>query len=272
MNQWKALSSTVVAALILASSLPAEETHALVYRYTKGQVMKYKVRYDMAIHAPSLQGGKITIQQEGYQVMTVDKVRDDGSAEIIVKGEDSVARVNNEAVPSKFLGFPDYLSVRLLNTSRGETLEATPEGEVEAKDSRLVENLLQSAKSMSFHLPPKPVKVGHTWQGEIVQSVESPGLGTIDLVVDLTFTFSSIETLKGYRCAVIGLSGSGNGAIGEGAGTIELKIKGSIHHALEEGMTVRTRTEEDLTFHLIEPEGPEEAHQSLVSTEELVVK
>ena len=264
------IGSAAAVMLVSAGGLAAaKESFTLEFKYKEGQVLKYKRVNNLEISSVLFSGGKMAIDQEMVQVQRVDKVRKDGLIEVALLSESVVMKIDNEVVPGNqtLSGMPSDLVTGMVFTPTGRIESVSALNEVAPENKAQVENLFDNMKNRGFHFLEKPVQIGDSWSQEIVQSIEIPNLGTVDVNMVMNYTFEIIESYEGFRCARVSIKGEGNGTIGEGLGTLEVTQDGYILHAVEEGFTLFTKQKEIVDMSLVTPQGPVEIKHDHLTTE-----
>jgi hypothetical protein len=85
--------------------------------------------------------------------------------------------------------------------------------------------------------PEAPVTPGHSWSAEIPANAQLP------VPLKIVHKFEKIERINGSRCAVVSSSGTAKGKLPDGSGAFAAKLESSTALSLDDGQTVRGRSE-----------------------------
>lgn len=247
--------------------------YTLAFKYKPGEVSKYKNTINMEVRSAAIPGGKMVMAEEYIETTKVLSVAADGTGEVEVTTSAFIQKVNGEKTPagaSMITGIPQDTPVIQTASRNGRILGTRLGKDLPEADKTKVEAALQNMKDRGIKLPEKPIRKGESWKREEIISNEVPGLGVIDISIAMQYTLAAEEKMLGLRCVRIAMVGSGSGMLGEGKGEIDIKLKGSLWLAVEEGKLVKVETEDNETMKLAGPDGQIEVIQVVSLVNELI--
>ncbi len=237
------LAVLITAGLISASSLFAQESYNLSYKFTKGKSYLYRnvTTSDMTQEA---MGREMKFSNSSNDVVRfeVNDLASNGDADLIFTLDSAVVRTS-------MMGRDTTLDVSALLGKRVKAT-ITPLGEVkkfEEVDSVSVQNrfvsISQLVNSFFARLAGKEIKTGDSWNGSVIDTIKNFGGAIID-TTNFVYTLAGKENKLGHSCLKIPFTSSlrlnGNGNMqgmelfinGNG------KASGTIYFDAENGLLV----------------------------------
>jgi len=255
--------------LLAAGTLCWSQERLLQLNYREGETYPYKIHLEIEIQGDAVPGGKTTIQEERVQIRTVRKVYPDGAADVLFTNTSYELRQNKEVISStatdglSVIGFPVDVPVLIRISKAGGFLDIRPVKELRPSQKARAEAFFQNLKGLSMGFPEMPVKVGQTWDRQVLTASDAPGLGTIDIAMNVTYTFAGIQAYYGVECARITGRGSGTGVFEGGGGTMEVTTSSETLLDLEGGREMKNVESGAYAITLVTEEGERKLKQTL---------
>ncbi len=237
------LAAVFTVAFLSASSLFAQESFNLNYKFTKGKTYLYKNETTSNM-TQEVMGREMKFDNISNDVVRflVNDVASNGDADLTFSLDSAV-------VKTSMMGRDTTLDVSALLGKRVKAT-ITPLGEVknfEEVDSVSVQNrfvsISQVVNSFFARLAGKEIKTGDSWNGTVIDTIKNFGGAIID-TTDYVYTIAGKENKLGHSCVKIPftsnlkLSGNGNMQGMElyinGTG----KATGTIYFDAEDGLLV----------------------------------
>ncbi len=256
-----ALRRSLLWILVLAAGTACWGQEVLLeLKYEKGETRQYRILLEIELSGDLIPAGR-KIEESRTVKWEIQKVHDNGSADVLVTQSDISYKEDGEEIPLaandglSVAGLPVDVPLLFTFSANGNVKDIKPTKELRPSQKAKAESFFDTLKNMKEVWPEKPVKPGHTWEDTIIVSAELGGQINLDISADLIYTFEGIETHGGVSCAKIKAAGSGSGVLGDGMGTVETKSATITFIDLEKGRIVEVDEQNDTTFTIITEKG-----------------
>ena len=207
-------SSLVLVLIGLVAGFAAAQEIALKLRYQPGQTLNYKVTVEGKVNLVSEVGVATDLQFKGEltQEQVVKEVADDGTATLLltVSGKMRLVPPTGEAQPTE--QEVPTIKVMMKIAPDGRVVEVKPVKEEGGKSGEQLmalqdpfQALTMSASAWSLlapNLPPKPVKVGETWEMSSTVPIPTPSGQSVQAKVIGKGKLVSVERKDGSEIAL----------------------------------------------------------------------
>ena len=249
-NNIYAFAVALTAVFLFTSSLFAQETYNLSYKFSKGKTYLYK-NETASNMTQEVMGREMKFDNTANDVVrfVVNDVASNGDAELVFSLDSAV-------VTTSMMGRDTTMDV---SSQLGKRVKATitPIGEVknfEELDSVAASNrfvsLSQVVNGFFARFAGKEIKTGDTWNNSVIDTIKNFGGAIID-TTDYVYTLAGKENKLGHNCLKIPftsnlkLEGKGNmqgmDLYINGTG----KASGTIYFDAENGMLIYSQTNMD---------------------------
>jgi len=258
---WLVLAFCTVCAVMLVPQAQSQESVRLEYKYTPGELLRYKMQFDATLNVQGAEGGQsleMPMRMAGVMRQKTNRVLPSGDAEIVISFESMRMQMENQIHEMPVKQLP---AMTFVVTKSGQVRSASiPGTNFSAPFSS--EMFTPGGFGNYVFLPTTELRVGDTWTQDISNI---PGFGTIRSTGKLISTNTNIGK---YRVAAFRQSVSGSLAMGmpmalstqEGTGGLPgVDAKGAflgdgtVYFSVEQGRLIRTTGTIDMQLNVSVP-------------------
>lgn len=205
----------LLAAIVFCSTIYAQETYKLQYKFEKGKTYVYKIESNTDM-TQQMMGREMKFNTVAHNIarFKIENTSDDGSADIIFSLDSSYIKTNMRG----------HDTTMVLDQMIGKRIEMNVSNLGKLYKYKILDTLVNNAWSNSIAqqsknffrvLNGKNIKVGDKWSATQIDTIDNMG-GKIVSTIDFDYTLAGTAEKLGHKClnipytAKIKIEGKGN--------------------------------------------------------------
>jgi len=253
----QALQRMIAAFCVLsffAVPLSAQEVR-LQYKFKTGDVSRYKETTENDMTSDMMPAGGQKVFNEMYSTQRVEKVNNDGSAEV-VQTIDSVNTLLNDQPfnnpqTTALVGLP----VRITVAATGKMLDIRPISDSASESEKAAVEILRKQLATQPSYPATALALNVPWEDSVTFS-QATQMGSITSNIRYSTKLVGEDTVASNDVKVLERSVTIAGEIGDGAGTLKGSGRGNIYFSDVLGKEIMSTMLLDESIAMDTPQGP----------------
>lgn len=239
--------------VLLAAGTSAQEV-SLRYSFKKGETIHTKETMVQTVSSEAMPGGGQVVKSTRYTSLTVNKVEGNGNVELVRSTDSSTMTLNDKPFTNPQASMAEKVAFRITMDRSGKVLEAAPvEAPTDPMGKQMTDAMAAGFKNAPG-FPGKPVKVGESWNDEMVTNQPTQS-GMLTINMKMKTKLERLTKQDGIDVAIMQVTGTLNGELGAGMGTITGSVTGTRTFAYKAGYEMGSVLDTDQTMDFQTPQG-----------------